>query len=172
MTKMILLENKTFTSFDDNSTPIINERFLTDYTDVKKESKFNKINKFENYDISPKTYCGNSISLKSDKINIEKSEHSQDLSLTFTQKKIDNRKSKKKKVLFKDQIKISGNKFYYNNRLPLVEIINVESYKKFNSSNYLNRDNNNNLSQKFKTIGITINNFTCRVFNKTCCNIF
>jgi len=85
----------------------------------------------------------------------------------------DFKKKKKKRVLFRDQIISQSNKTQLKSvRLPLVDEIKVESYKKY----YCAEENlsfsqiyTKNKSQSFKE---RINYFTCNTIKSPCCLIF
>ena len=78
---------------------------------------------------------------------------------------------KKKRVIFRDEIKITtrdSNFNLKNIRLPLSDVIEVESYKKYN-----NEVNHTNYKQKDKySIKNILKNFTCQTINSPFCAIF
>jgi len=81
---------------------------------------------------------------------------------------------KLKRVVFRDQLKIKTNNMNSNSnyviknvRLPLVDVIEVESYKKYYSSNEENSLGNKSIIKKaLKNI-----TFTCQSINNPCCVI-
>jgi len=78
---------------------------------------------------------------------------------------------KKKRVIFRDEIKITtrdSNFNLKNIRLPLSDVIEVESYKKYN-----NEVNHTNYKQKDKySIKNILKNFTCQTIDSPSCAIF
>lgn len=77
-----------------------------------------------------------------------------------------------KRVTFRDQMKISLNKTnsnLKNIRLPLVDIIEVESYKKYNLPLELNNTKTDKTKNIFKN---TLKHLTCQSINNPCCIVF
>ena len=75
MTKLVLQENKTFTSYNEISSPYGNEHLVTQYMNYKDITKRSPTNRFENIDYSKQLFLRNNISILSDKQKLEKSEN-------------------------------------------------------------------------------------------------
>lgn len=81
---------------------------------------------------------------------------------------------KKKRVTFRDELRITnnnqGNYKLNNMRLPLVDVIEVESYKKYNLPlEEINYNNNERHKNSFKR---ALKNLSCQALNNPCCVIF
>jgi len=85
----------------------------------------------------------------------------------------------KKRVRFRDEIKIQTEDNNYNFksinvRMPLVDVIDVESFKKYNfieMNNFNKNIENNNNKSKF-SFKKSFNHLTCNALNNPCCQIF